>query len=115
MTPNLSKAQKEGKLMVELSSSTVTQFLERFNHCYDGLIREVRISYPSRYTEIILSVRDKERSRNQDWINLSFRIEGMSEFSLREGNITCVVLSMGFKLAFSMKIFILIFAHMMKR
>jgi hypothetical protein len=86
--------------MPEISPSSVAEFLERFYHCYDGLVREVRINFATRSATVLLSVQDRETEDDEGWINLALEVEGFKELSLSEGKATCVVLSGGLQVGF---------------
>jgi hypothetical protein len=63
--------------MPEISPSNVTEFLERFYHFYDGLVREVRINFATRSATVLLSVQDRETEDDEGWINGSTQICGV--------------------------------------
>ncbi len=86
--------------MAEISPSNVAEFLERFQHCYDGLVRDVRVDFAARNVMVTLSVQDHEAQENEGWVNLVLQVEDAAEFILIEGKSTCAVLSQGLQVGF---------------
>lgn len=86
--------------MNELLPTTITDFFDRFYNCYDGLIRNVNINYPSKGALVVLSVQDQKAQKDEGWVNLHLYIENFTEFILRESKSTCVVLSSGLQIGF---------------
>lgn len=79
--------------MPQLSSSNFIGFLERFYHCHDGVVRDVRVHFATKKVMVILSVQDRETQENEGWVNLTLEIKDLVEFILIEGKSTCAVIS----------------------
>jgi hypothetical protein len=86
--------------MEELSSSNLAMFLTRFGHCYDGLVRYVKMDYETKEVVVVLSVQDRETRENDGWVNLVLTVKEVSKFILIENRSTCVVLSSGLQVGF---------------
>lgn len=86
--------------MIELTTSNLDKFLERFSHCYDGLIRDVRINFPTKKVSITCSVKDQNNQVDEGWVNLTLEIENMIELTVVERQSTCIVLSDGLQVGF---------------
>lgn len=76
-------------------------FLDDFNHGYDGVLRAVELvflpSEPFGHAIVTLSVRRSDMKKNRNgWVNLLLSIEDVEEFSLREApKESCRILSYG--------------------
>lgn len=90
--------------MPELVPSNLDRFIARFDHLYDGVVRDVRVRFTPEYTyahvALTLSVRDRETSEDNGWVNLTLEIGEVTQFILIEGNGTCSVLSNGLSVGF---------------
>ena len=86
--------------MIELTRSNINEFLERFNHGYDGIIRDVAIHFSAKKVRVICSVKDQKTQMNKSWVNLAFEIENMIECIVIESQSTCIVLSDGLQVGF---------------
>jgi hypothetical protein len=84
----------------ELSNSCLAEFLTRFYHCYDGLIRYVKVNFNFKEVSVILSTQDQETQENEGWVNLVLEINDFSEFILIEDKSSCTVLSSGLQVGF---------------
>ena len=69
--------------MQPLHSNKTKELLTRINNGIDGEIRSVVMNSPTNFT-IELSVQD--RNRGNDWINMAFEIDGVSDARLVEDN-----------------------------
>ena len=69
--------------MQPLHSNKTKELLTRINNGIDGEIRSVIMNSPTNFT-IELSVQD--RNRGNDWINMAFEIDGVSDARLVEDN-----------------------------
>ena len=69
--------------MQPLHSNKTKELLTRINNGIDGEIRSVVMNSPINFT-IELSVQD--RNRGNDWINMAFEIDGVSDARLVEDN-----------------------------
>lgn len=79
-----------------LSEQDLPAFLSRFASFDDGVIRKVEHRYGQhgvQRTSVIISVMDQQAQKG--WSNVTLVMDGVSEFVLREGRTTCVVLSFG--------------------
>src|SRR5438445_1193997 len=80
------------------------EFLEEFNHCYDGVVRRVRVQFqpsePSTNLNVTLSVRRPSTQQvNDGWVNVRLAIEQVEEFALRDSPTeSCRVLSSGLQI-----------------
>jgi hypothetical protein len=67
--------------MIRLSAENVTEFLDRFYQCYDGVIRKVTVDKTvagtMRRAQIVVSVQDKHGERNEGWVNLRLELDGL--------------------------------------
>jgi hypothetical protein len=86
--------------MKELLPSNLKMFLVRFDHCYDGLVRYVKMNYETKEVTVVLSVQDRETQKNNGWVNLTLVVKQATKFILIEDKSTCVVLSGGFQVGF---------------
>ncbi len=88
--------------MSMLIEDQVSSFLDRFHHCYDGLVRAISILFASGNSlstaKIVISVRDATDPAS--WVNVHLELDGLKEFALREGQASYQVLSDGLKIGF---------------
>jgi hypothetical protein len=91
--------------MTEITIANLSDFRARFYDFYDGLIRNITVSFMSSHdkTRVVVtcSVQDREAEQNNGWINLTININNVTELILIEDSITCVVLSSGVNILFS--------------
>jgi len=77
------------------------QFLELFNHCYDGVVRRIQFRFTpgEAFGEAHLTVsvqRPVSRRSKYSWVNVRLTIREVEEFSVRESpKESCRVLSSG--------------------
>ncbi len=83
-----------------LSPLNVNEFLKRFYHCYDGLIREIKIDFTTKKAVILVSAQERAGSENLHWVNLKLDVKNVDNFTLVEDKSTCIVLSNGIKVGF---------------
>jgi hypothetical protein len=81
-------------LMKLLTSDSLELFLKRFYCLDDGIIRRVEFIYHPSQVNLVVSSQDVESSLG--WSNILLRLDGVSEFVLRESQGTCQILSNGF-------------------
>lgn len=86
--------------MPEITPFALAGFLERFSHCYDGVVRDVSIDFAAKRAVVNLLVRDREAKEEDGWVHLTLEVEGLTELSLSEGKSTCIVLSGGLQVGF---------------
>jgi len=83
-----------------LTQADAESVLERFYRCNDGLIRRVDLVFePNRddsRATIVCSVKDD--AADAAWVNVIFRVRGLRELTMSEGNVTYRVLSDGLTL-----------------
>lgn len=70
-------------------NENTNDLLERFYNFYDAVVRKISIGYQNsleeKKIEVILSVRDKQLSFNEDdWVNVVINILGVTQFAFRE-------------------------------
>jgi hypothetical protein len=79
------------------ASEKAVSVLERFNYFNDGLIRSIEVSFRTNRddSEAIVTVATRDTSADDDWVNVTFRIQGLREVNFSEGRTSYIVLSDG--------------------
>ncbi len=66
----------------------VSNFLDRFYFFCDSVIRNIEVSFRNitspTIIKVIISVRDKQATKNDDWVNVEIKISEVIEFNLQE-------------------------------
>jgi hypothetical protein len=84
----------------ELQPSTGSMFLDRFYGFHDGLLRTVRIllSTLTWGDTVVITVSARDGHQDGDWVNVEFRLDGVSEFAFARHKADVKVMSDGVRL-----------------
>ena len=68
-------------------------FLTRFSHLDDAVVHRVEFSYLPVGNEVSILIESPDNCSESGWCNLTLKLSGVTDFSLREGRASCVVVS----------------------
>jgi hypothetical protein len=87
---------------MEIKPSNVSILLQRYGRFIEAVLRSVHYHFPAPnvgpHAILTIAALDHQEKR---WVTLELRVEGIEEFSIREGpQITCTILSDGANIGF---------------
>ncbi len=68
-------------------------FMVRFSSLSDAVVRKVEFLYLPGRNEVSILIESPDNHSESGWCNLTLSLSGVTDFSLREGRTTCVVVS----------------------